>query len=127
MSRRKNSPVRSCAYEAVPRRRAAALRVRVRNDHDSSAGAEDSRGVAREEPPKVDFPLPSQSTSAAPGSVNDPDFNVEVQEQHANVETRRQVSADGLTIENIPRNGGTAVVAERRPAREDARRSTTHV
>ncbi|HSP34167.1 MAG TPA: septal ring lytic transglycosylase RlpA family protein [Thermoanaerobaculia bacterium] len=76
-----------------------------------------------EEPPAVAFPLPSQTT-ATPATTEDPDFHVEVQEVHSDVETRRQVSADGLTIENVPRSGGAVVVPDRRPAREDARRST---
>ncbi len=72
--------------------------------------------IASEEPPKVDFPLPSQTTSSpVPASANDPDFHVEVQEQHGDIDTRRQVSADGLTIENVPRSGGTPVVAPPEP------------
>jgi len=46
------------------------------------------------EPPPVPFPLPS----GAPAIVE----NVQVVEEHHGVETRRQVSADGRTIENVP-------------------------
>ncbi len=73
--------------------------------------------IASEEPPKVDFPLPAQTTTAAPVSANDPDFHVEVQEVHGDLETRRQVAADGRTIENVPRSGVPAPVPARRPVR----------
>jgi len=46
------------------------------------------------EPPAVAFPLPT----GAPAIVE----NVQVVEEHHGVETRRQVSADGRTIENVP-------------------------
>ncbi len=73
--------------------------------------------IASEEPPKVEFPLPSQTTTAAPVSTNDPDFHVEVQEQHGDLETRRQVAADGRTIENVPRSGAPPAAPVRRPVR----------
>jgi len=76
--------------------------------------------IASEEPPKVEFPLPSQ----APASSSDPDFHVEVQEVHGDTEVRRQVSADGLKIEEVSRSSGAAVVPDRQPARADTRRST---
>ena len=66
--------------------------------------------IASEEPPKVEFPLPSQTTT-----TDDPDFHVEVQEQHGDIDTRRQVSPDGLTIQNVPRSGGAAVAAPPEP------------
>ena len=53
--------------------------------------------------PKIDFPLPAQTTS-------DGDFHIEVQQQKAKVETRRQVSADGKTIEEVAINGSTPPV-----------------
>ncbi|HEY3056095.1 MAG TPA: septal ring lytic transglycosylase RlpA family protein [Thermoanaerobaculia bacterium] len=68
--------------------------------------------IASGEPPKVDFPLPSQT--AAPTSVNDPDFHIEVQEEKKDVVTRRRVSADGRTIEDAP-SGGAPIVPKKRP------------
>ena len=53
--------------------------------------------IASSEPPKIEFPLPSHTTDA------DADFHVEVQSP-----TRRQVSADGKTIEEVPLVGGAA-------------------
>jgi hypothetical protein len=49
------------------------------------------------EPPRVDFPLPTQTSSNTQA-----DFHVEVVEQKAKVDTRRQVSADGTKIEDVP-------------------------
>ncbi|HSP13676.1 MAG TPA: septal ring lytic transglycosylase RlpA family protein [Thermoanaerobaculia bacterium] len=80
--------------------------------------------IASEEAPKIEFPLPSQT--AAPSSANDPEFHVELQEQRKDEDVRRQVSADGKTIEEVSR-GGVAAIPARRPAREDARRSTARV
>jgi peptidoglycan lytic transglycosylase len=83
--------------------------------------------IASEEPPKIDFPLPSQTTSTAtPASANDPDFHVEVQEERKGEDVRRQVSADGKSIEEVSRNGGAPRAPARRPAAEDTRRSTAH-
>lgn len=48
------------------------------------------------EAPKVPFPLPNQPSQPAA------DFTVSVVEEHKGVPTRRQVAADGLTIENVP-------------------------
>ena len=59
--------------------------------------------IAAGEPPKVDFPLPAQT---AP----DADFHIEVQEKKAAVQMRRQVSADGKTIEEVPINGSAPQV-----------------
>ena len=53
--------------------------------------------VAAAEPPPVAFPLPETAGTAA--AVVD---NVQVVEEHHGVETRRQVAADGRTIENVP-------------------------
>lgn len=54
------------------------------------------------EPPPVPFPLPT----GEPAIVE----NVQVVEEHHGVETRRQVSADGRTIENVPVAPGTKPV-----------------
>ena len=68
--------------------------------------------IASNEPPKVDFPLPAQTSDP------DSDFHVEVQ-----TPTRRQVSADGRTIQEVPVGGtaqprvstaGTAVAPQKR-------------
>ncbi len=56
-------------------------------------------GVLASDAPKVDFPLPS-GEKATP--TNDEVANVTVVEEHSGVETRRQVSADGKTIETVP-------------------------
>lgn len=60
--------------------------------------------ISSGEPPRVAFPLPSQTMTTA-ATTADADFHIEVQEQKAAVETRRQVSADGKTIENVPLSG----------------------
>jgi len=51
--------------------------------------------------PKVDFPLPTGENATANDDVVS---NVTVVEEHQGVETRRQVSADGKTIETVPLN-----------------------
>ena len=56
-------------------------------------------GVMSSDVPKVDFPLPSGETAAA---ASDEVTNVTVVEEHKGVETRRQVAADGKTIETVP-------------------------
>ncbi len=66
--------------------------------------------IASGEPPRVAFPLPSQTTAAA-----DSDFHVEVQEQKGGVETRRQVSADGKTVENVPVSDATSATSPPTP------------
>ena len=55
--------------------------------------------IASGEPPRVDFPLPTQSTTTP----------VEVVEQEAKVDTRRQVSADGTKVEDVPIGGGPPI------------------
>ena len=56
--------------------------------------------------PKVAFPLPPQTDRAA---TSDPeDFTVQVVEERHGVPTRRQVSADGRTIEDVPITGEEA-------------------
>ncbi|MGZ8797814.1 MAG: septal ring lytic transglycosylase RlpA family protein [Thermoanaerobaculia bacterium] len=57
--------------------------------------------IASGEPPRVDFPLPTQTTTMA----------VEVVEQEAKVDTRRQVSADGTKVEDVPIGGGPPIAA----------------
>jgi rare lipoprotein A len=59
--------------------------------------------ISAGEAPKIDFPLPASTTS-------DADFHIEVQQQKAKVETRRQVSADGKTIEEVAIDGSTPPV-----------------
>lgn len=53
--------------------------------------------VASGEAPKVPFPLPNQ-----PANQPAADFTVSVVEEHRGVPMRRQVAADGRTIENVP-------------------------
>ena len=52
--------------------------------------------IPSNDPPKVAFPLPNQPTTT------NEDFSVTVVETHKDVPTRRQVAADGKTIENVP-------------------------
>lgn len=61
--------------------------------------------IASNEPPKIDFPLPSQASDP------DRDFHVEVQSP-----TRRQVSADGRTIQEVPLSPSTAPAVPPAPA-----------
>jgi rare lipoprotein A len=65
--------------------------------------------IASGEPPRVDFPLPMQTTTTATTTTTDADFHVEVVEQKAKVDTRRQVSADGMKIEDVPIGGGPPI------------------
>jgi len=55
-------------------------------------------GVLASEPPRVDFPLPTGENATA----NDDVANVTLVEEHRGVDTRRQVSADGKSVENVP-------------------------
>jgi rare lipoprotein A len=55
--------------------------------------------VEVEQPPKVTFPLPAEAAAATPPSE---DFHIEVLEERKGVVTRRQVSADGKRIEEVP-------------------------
>ncbi|HEX9983688.1 MAG TPA: septal ring lytic transglycosylase RlpA family protein [Thermoanaerobaculia bacterium] len=59
--------------------------------------------------PAVEFPLPSETTTAAAPAVVD---RVEVIEERGGVATRRQVSADGRTLEAVPADETTARPAE---------------
>ena len=70
--------------------------------------------VVAAEPPSVAFPLPETAGTAA---VVD---NIQVVEEHHGVETRRQVSSDGRTIENV-------LVGQTAPALEPPRRVITMV
>ena len=53
--------------------------------------------IGSQEAPAVAFPLPSQT-----GGVSGDEFSVEVVEERRGVPTRRQVSADGKRIEEVP-------------------------
>lgn len=69
------------------------------------------------DPPSVAFPLPAQVKTPPTGDVVVD--RVEVREQRGGTVTRRQVSSDGLTIENVPVEGAEAAapsVATRAPA-----------
>ncbi|HEV8433075.1 MAG TPA: septal ring lytic transglycosylase RlpA family protein, partial [Thermoanaerobaculia bacterium] len=83
--------------------------------------------ISSEEPPKVEFPLPTTTTSVAPaippttagkiaGATQDNDFGVQVVEEHHGVETRKQVSPDGKTVETVVLGGAPAAS----PAQEQA-------
>ncbi len=73
----------------------------------------------KEEAPQVAFPLPAQAGTAAPSNE---DFRVEVVTEKHGVETRRQVSADGKTIEDVPVSGGApAPVTDAPPVPPPAR------
>jgi rare lipoprotein A len=54
----------------------------------------------KEEPPKVEFPLPTAVTPV-PAPAPDASFDVQVVEEHHGVETRKQVSPDGKTVETV--------------------------
>ena len=72
--------------------------------------------ISSGEAPAVAFPLPS----GAPAPSGDDTFSVEVQEERSGVPTRRQVAADGRTIEEVPITGDAEVPAA---ALDRARRS----
>jgi rare lipoprotein A len=61
--------------------------------------------ISSEEPPKVEFPLPTTTTTVtpapAPAAQPEADFDVQVVEEHHGVETRKQVSPDGKTVETV--------------------------
>lgn len=65
---------------------------------------EEKVAIPASEVPKVAFPLPSQTDRPA----DEQDFNVQVIEERGGVPTRRQVSADGRTIEDVPITGEEA-------------------
>ena len=78
--------------------------------------------ISSEEPPKVDFPLPTTTTTVTPApataapSTPEADFDVQVVEEHHGVETRKQVSPDGKTVETVVLSGARAAS----PAQEQA-------
>jgi rare lipoprotein A len=92
------------------------------------------------DPPPVAFPLPGQRQPVTPpapapavtATPTEPVIvdNIEVQVQRGDVLTRRQVGADGTTIEEVPVGPGEAPTAssldeqQRQPRRAEARRST---
>lgn len=55
------------------------------------------------DPPQVAFPLPQTAGTAA---TPDSNFGVQVVEEHGGTPTRRQVGADGKTIQDVPIDGG---------------------
>ncbi|HEV7922404.1 MAG TPA: septal ring lytic transglycosylase RlpA family protein [Thermoanaerobaculia bacterium] len=66
--------------------------------------------------PAAPAPKPAVVAEAPPKQIEatpegDGAFGIEVVEVHRGVETRRQVSADGKTVENVPLDGSPAVVA----------------
>jgi len=63
--------------------------------------------IVFEEAPRVAFPLPSQASSTAPSSDA---FAVQVVEERRGIPTRRQVAADGTTIEEVPIPGAEPVI-----------------
>jgi rare lipoprotein A len=68
--------------------------------------------AASAEPPRVDFPIPSAGASSVPANVPVTPAVVDqiaVVEEHHGVDTRRQVGADGRTIENVPIEPGAVV------------------
>jgi rare lipoprotein A len=90
------------------------------------------------DPPPIAFPLPGQPAPApatapsAATTASEPVVvdGIEVQVQRGDVLTRRQVSVDGTTIEEVPVGPGEATTAssldeqQRAPRRAEARRST---
>lgn len=76
-------------------------------------------GQTPEQPPKVSFPLPAQAAAATAPSD---DFHVEVLEEKQGVVSRRQVSADGKRIEEVPIVEPPASAPPPAP-RQEARRS----
>ncbi len=60
--------------------------------------------IAAGEPPKVDFPLPSEVAKSTPVTTVPPDadFKVEVQEEHGGTATRKEVGPDGKTFITVP-------------------------
>jgi rare lipoprotein A len=76
--------------------------------------------ISSEEAPKVEFPLPTTTTvTPAPAAAPQPeaDFDVQVVEEHHGVETRKQVSPDGKTVETVV-VGGTPAASPAPPAEE---------
>jgi len=86
-------------------------------------GPKEKVKIASEEPPKVEFPLPTQvTTKAAPvlapspaSEAGESDFAVQVVEEHHGVETRKQVAPDGKTVETVVVGGAAASAAPANP------------
>ena len=76
--------------------------------------------VGSGEPPRVDFPLPSGRT-ATPAEDLTVD-SVQVVEERQGVRTRRQVAADGRTIENVAVDEEAAVMIPSAPGHTAAER-----
>jgi rare lipoprotein A len=77
------------------------------------------------EAPAIDFPLPSAAGSSVPANVpvTPPPVVVDqiaVVEEHHGVDTRRQVGADGRTIENVPVEPGAVADRAAAPGHETA-------
>jgi rare lipoprotein A len=81
------------------------------------------------DPPPIAFPLPSQAVTAAPAApVPDADVDrVDVQVQRGDTITRKQVSPDGKSFEEVPVGEGEAPTASSydEQRRNAARRETT--
>ena len=63
--------------------------------------------ISSEEAPKVDFPLPTTTTTPVTQKP-EADFDVQVVEEHGGAETRKQVSPDGKSIETVVLSGAPA-------------------
>lgn len=68
--------------------------------------------VISSDPPRIDFPLPPQAAAKPATTSIGGDFKVEVVEEHAGVETRKQVGPDGKTIVTVPVDGSKAAAAK---------------
>jgi rare lipoprotein A len=80
--------------------------------------------AASSDAPNIDFPLPSPApgtaSSAPPPPVPVVVDQVAVVEEHHGVDTRRQVSPDGRTIENVPVAPGAVIDTPGAPGHETA-------
>jgi rare lipoprotein A len=81
------------------------------------------------DPPPVAFPLPAQATTAAPAAIAEPAVvdRVDVEVQRGDTITRKQVSDDGRSFEEVPVRGGEAPTASAydEQRRDATRRETT--
>jgi rare lipoprotein A len=95
--------------------------VRLGGDREAPAPLEIAIGApppvapAAGAPPRVEFPLPGG------GSADTTVERVDVEVQRGGVITRRQVSPDGRTIEDVPVGGGESRPVSPAPARPAAR------
>jgi rare lipoprotein A len=76
----------------------------------------DKIAIPPSEPPAVAFPLPSETRVAS----SENDFIVSVTEEQRGMPTRRQVAADGTTIENVPITDATPSVLPAVPGHSPA-------